>query len=307
MKVLKQRKTKNRKYKVSWLFTALILFFFVPVSCDRAPEKVLTQHQMINFLADLHKLDGYLAIQGLTTIDDRENVYLYNALLAKHKISKAQFDSSLVWYTHQPKKFNKIYQKVLLTLNLEDSLIRQQKKLFDDSVARADKKFDIWNKQRHFTLTKDSNINHIDFIISGYEFFTGDIFELIFLHRSSPVDTTFKELAVLRVNYENNITDSLLTNLVTDSLLRRYTLRFRARKSLRVQNISGLISTTDKPKKRIKTVVDSLSLIYSYSPPVHDALRLKWQNESVVADTIAENKPKLPHFPRKNFKKNQDK
>jgi hypothetical protein len=299
MKVLNQRKKRNLTFKVSCRVLLVTIFFLLPVSCNRAPKKVLSQPEMIDFLIDLHKLDGVLITKGLTTIDDRENVYYYNALLAKHKITKEQFDSSLVWYTSQPKKFSKIYKQVLLILNTEDSLLREQKRIYDDSVAKADKTIDIWSLKRAFTFSKDSSNNRIDFHISGYEFFTGDVFELKFLHRSSPVDSTFTEYAVLRVNYENNFADSIKVGLYADSLLKRYTLRYKARQNFRVKNITGVIASTDKPEKRIKTVVDSISLTYSYSPPVHDALRLKWQNETDI-DSTMRLKPRLPHLPYKN-------
>ena len=299
MKVLNQRKKKNPKFKVNWQVLLVTIIFLLPVSCNRAPKKVLSQPEMIDFLIDLHKLDGVLITKGLTTIDDRENVYYYNALLAKHKITKEQFDSSLVWYTRQPKKFSKIYRQVLLKLNLEDSFLREQKRIYDDSVAKADKTIDIWNLKRTFTITKDSSVNRVDFHISGYEFYTGDVFELKFLHRSSPVDATYNEWAVLRVNYDNNFTDSIKTILFADSLLKRYSLRFKARQNYRVKNLTGVIASTDKPEKRIKTVVDSISITYSYSPPVHDALRLKWQNETGV-DSTMRLKPRMPHLPYKN-------
>lgn len=307
MRVSNQKKKKNPKFKVSWQIFLATIFFLLTFSCNRAPEKVLSQREMIDFLADLHKLDGVLITEGLTTIDDRENIYFYNALLAKHKITKEQFDSSLVWYTRQPKKFNKIYQKVLLALNLEDSLLREQKQIYDDSVARADKTIDIWNNQRKFTLTKDSTLKNVNFYISGYEFFTGDIFELTFLLRSLPGDSAFAESAVLNINYENNFSDSIKTLLLSDSLLRRYTLHFKARHDYRIKNISGVISITYQPEKRIKTVVDSISLTHSYSPPVHNDLRLKLQKDTALIDTLSQLKPKLPHIPNKNFKRVQEK
>lgn len=294
MKVLNQRKTKTPKTKANLLYLVLTLIFFMPVSCSRAPENVLSQRRMIVFLSDLHKLDGALSAKGLTTIDDRENIYFYNALLAKHKISKEQFDSSLVWYTRNPKKFNKIYKEVLVELNKEDSLIRQIKRVYDDSVANADKTIDIWNKPRMFTLTKDSAAKNIQFYITGYDFFTGDLFELKFLHRSSPVDSAFAESAVLRIHYENDVTDSLASGLLADSLLRRYTMRFRAHRDKRVRSISGVILHTDDSLKRVRTVIDSLTLTYSYSPPVHRARRLRWQADTLTVDSAATLKQKVP-------------
>ncbi len=299
MKVLNQRKIKTQKFKVSWLYAALTIIFLLPVSCNRAPENVLSQREMIVFLTELHKLDGTLTTKGLTTIDDRENIYYYNALLAKHKISKEQFDSSLVWYTRRPKQFTKIYRSVLVELNREDSLLRIVKSQYDDSVAKADKNIDIWNKDRMFTLTKDSALKQIDFEIIGYEFFPNDMYELKFLHRSSPTDSAIVEKAILKIHYDNNFTDSICTSLVADSLLRRYTLRFKARHEQKIERITGTITQINFPEKRKRTVVDSITLHYKYSPPVHDAMRLKLKNDTIQADAVGI-KRKLPHLPYSN-------
>ena len=69
---------------------------------------------------DLHRTDALLQTAGLN-IRDREGASIYYAqVLAKHGITQAQFDSSLVWYTAHPQLFNKIYPKVMADLEAEE-------------------------------------------------------------------------------------------------------------------------------------------------------------------------------------------
>ena len=64
-------------------------------------------------MIDLHKTDALLQVCGMQYGHDEEEDMYYAAILAKHSITQAQFDSSLVWYTKHPQLFDKIYPKVL--------------------------------------------------------------------------------------------------------------------------------------------------------------------------------------------------
>ena len=75
-------------------------------ACNSRPDGVMSKSEMVDFLTDLHKLDGALATNGIGSSQDRENIYYYNALLKKHEITKDNFDSSLVWYSKNPKNLS---------------------------------------------------------------------------------------------------------------------------------------------------------------------------------------------------------
>lgn len=70
-------------------------------------------------MIDLHKTDALLQVCGMQYGHDEEEDMYYAAILAKHSITQAQFDSSLVWYTKHPQLFDKIYPKVLKELRSE--------------------------------------------------------------------------------------------------------------------------------------------------------------------------------------------
>jgi len=72
-------------------------------------------------LADLHKTDAMLQTVGWRIRDYEVKDLYYAQTLARHGVSQAQFDSSLVWYTAHPQFFNKIYPKVLQDLEAEEA------------------------------------------------------------------------------------------------------------------------------------------------------------------------------------------
>ncbi len=74
---------------------------------------------MRELLYDLHKTDGVVYVMGCNyNRDDELNKY-YLYTLEKHGVTQSQFDSSLVWYTDNPKRFNKIYPPVIKRLQEE--------------------------------------------------------------------------------------------------------------------------------------------------------------------------------------------
>lgn len=85
-------------------------------ACARRPEGVLTNRQMVDVLYDLHTAEGVLQISGYNYAHDAEVKAYYGVILAKHGITQAQFDSSLVWYIDHPQYFQRVYPKVMKRL-----------------------------------------------------------------------------------------------------------------------------------------------------------------------------------------------
>lgn len=95
----------------------ILLFFFgtsslcLQVGCR--PSSVLSDSEMVDVLCDLHRAEAILQLAGYGYGHD-EAVQKYNyEVLAKHGITQAQFDSSIVWYTHNPMIYRRIYPKVM--------------------------------------------------------------------------------------------------------------------------------------------------------------------------------------------------
>ncbi|HRZ96360.1 MAG TPA: DUF4296 domain-containing protein [Paludibacter sp.] len=284
--------------KITPFLISFTIVLFVMISCNNKPDGIINQGKMARFLTDLHKLDGALQVKGLGATQDRENIYYYNSLLKKHGITKAEFDSSLVWYSKNPKKFEKIYSKVLVELQLEDSIHKQKMLAYEDSVMNAVKNIDIWNKNKKYILTKDSARNNIDFKIKGTDLFAQDIYELKFLHRIAPSDSCVNQSAVFRIHYENGLTDSVFTTTHNDSILRRYNLHLVARFKQKIDSLSGSILRSSKYKGVQKAFVDSISLTREYSPVIQKEMQQEIEQNKTGNINIDPKKIRLPHMPK---------
>ena len=110
---------QNRSVSASGLSALAVCFLLALAVCMTAcrPRGILTSRQMREVLVDLHKTDALLQVHGLQYGHDQEEDRYYAAVLEEHGVTQAQFDSSIVWYTHHPKLFDKIYPKVLRQLH----------------------------------------------------------------------------------------------------------------------------------------------------------------------------------------------
>ncbi len=93
-------------------------------ACSPRPKGVLSAGKLERVLYDIHRADGVLYVQGLSYKTDDNTAKYYEVVLQKHGVTQAQFDSSLVWYTDNPKRFDKIYPRVMERLTEERDALR---------------------------------------------------------------------------------------------------------------------------------------------------------------------------------------
>lgn len=112
----------------------------------------LSKRKMIAVLTDLHRVDGMMQISGIHKHDNEQAAY-YDFVLEQHNVTRQEFDSSLVWYTHHPQRFNKLYPQVLKNLEAERSLFvgeAEQTRLMQEQRKRH---FDWYTAERVRRIT----------------------------------------------------------------------------------------------------------------------------------------------------------
>lgn len=77
------------------------------------PKGILSSRKMRDVLYDLHRTEAILQVSGYNYGHDEEVAKYYQVVLDKNHVTKAEFDSSLVWYTDHPQLFNRIYPKIM--------------------------------------------------------------------------------------------------------------------------------------------------------------------------------------------------
>jgi len=106
------------------IFLSLFLF----LSCDakkKPPKKyLLTRDQIIPVLVDLHLTFGIQAtyeFHELTRLYD--SIDVHSAVLKKHNVEKAAFNSTISYYSDNPEHLINIYDEVIMQLSkLQDSI-----------------------------------------------------------------------------------------------------------------------------------------------------------------------------------------
>lgn len=121
----------------------LIVSLLVLAGCTSRPDDVLSRREMTRLLVELHKADGIIYVAGKQYGYSEEKTVCYQNVLNSHHITQAQFDSSLIWYTANPKIFEKIYVDVLAELEQEIAKVKVPAKI-PDNITCPDKTY--WDK-----------------------------------------------------------------------------------------------------------------------------------------------------------------
>lgn len=231
-------------------------------SCNRRPSNVLSPKKMELLLTDIHLLSGTLQSSGSLYQEEERQPY-YVAVLDNYKITEEDFDSCISWYTRHPKKFERIYIKVDKRFEQIIDDVDNFKYHPHDTLYQRD----IWPDNRRFLVRKSDSIrNKVHFNIDASNYLPYDRFELSFLHRIAPSDSSSNQHSVMYISYENGDTDSIFVATKNDSILRRITLKFSARKMQDLKEISGRLLGFDEAKGSPFATVDSIKLYRKNNP-----------------------------------------
>lgn len=88
------------------------------------PRGVLSTGKMRDLLYDLHRADAVLQLSGYNYGHDDAVAQYYHEVLASHGVTQAQFDSSLVWYTAHPTRFQRVYPRLINRMEKEQEAYR---------------------------------------------------------------------------------------------------------------------------------------------------------------------------------------
>jgi hypothetical protein len=105
---------------IKLFIVSCLLFSCKPVNEEEEtiPSTVLSEEQLINVLTDAYLAEGASGINVKSVNGEKfDSAYVFNPL-KDNNIDKAQFDSSMAYYTKHPKKLKIIYDKVLDRLSI---------------------------------------------------------------------------------------------------------------------------------------------------------------------------------------------
>lgn len=125
-----------QKY-VLLLLIALFIFSACKRKDESIPANVIPKNKLIPLLVDYHLAQG---ISNSTAFRQRAQRYpvvnLTDSVLAAHGYTKAQFDSTLLYYSQKINEFNEIYETVITELNRMQAKIEEKKSPTSDTTEQ---------------------------------------------------------------------------------------------------------------------------------------------------------------------------
>ncbi|WP_321331469.1 DUF4296 domain-containing protein [uncultured Bacteroides sp.] len=210
---------------VCYIFILLIVLSGCKI---RRPDGVISESGMEDLLYDYHiaKAMG----DNLSGNDNYKKELYVDAIFQKHRITKAAFDSSMVWYTRNTDVLAEVYEKVNARLKVQQTDINHLVAIRDRKppVSAVGDSVDVWFLEHVMYLTGTPLNNKITFVIpADVNFEDKDmlIWQGNFYFMKDKVQTSdIKAIMAMQVVYKN---DSIIsaTKKITQSGMQHISLQ----------------------------------------------------------------------------------
>lgn len=228
----------NRFRGFQFLATSLVLLIVLLFSSCKPsiPKDVLSKGEMEDILFDYHLVEAAAATSDSIAILSHE---YKDVVLKDHGVSKAEFDSSMVYYARHTELLHDIYENLEKRLTDEaenngTSLSDLNK--FGSQMAKGDTA-DVWAGDKAFVLSTASPFNEQSFsLITDTAFHKGDRVILDFSSQFIFQDGMRNGTALIAVTFKN---DSVAQQYTQISNSQDYTLTIDDRDSLGIKSIKG--------------------------------------------------------------------
>lgn len=133
------------------VYIALIVVIMVSVACNRVPKAVIQPDDMSELLADLHVAEVVVDQNHGIYREDSTRILLRQSVFAKHGVTAADFDTSLVWYGHNLDKYLEVYDDAISILEKRNRALGTA--IVQSAVSLAGDSVDIWPGTRYVRLS----------------------------------------------------------------------------------------------------------------------------------------------------------
>lgn len=219
----------SRKIKTyCWCFLSVLFVY----ACTDRPDGVLPRKAMEDVLYDVYLAQATLqSVPRYASAGAKDT--LIAGVMAKHKITQAQFDSSIVWYSRQGEVYYKINDVV--SQRLKDF---QREITTDESQAlKMRKKYDGVTLPSSVTLDAHAGISTFSFTIDSLRFSIVDTAKFDFNFNILGVKPKMNVAAVVLFKYK----DTTIVNRVAVNNNSHYSIKRPAPRKNKLENISGYI------------------------------------------------------------------
>lgn len=278
--------------------TILIISLLGIVSCKPGiPRKYLQPQKMADIMYDYHIAE---ALHNTHPTGDTISVRAYQAyILKKYKVSQADFDSSLVYYTRHTKLLEDVYDKIAERLNNESALYGGSQLTLGDEITNNSDTSNVWQSSPIQILSPYLSFNRKTFEIKAdTSYHEGDKIILDFDTKFIYQDGVRDGSAVIAVTYSNDSVEVLSNSLMSST---HYHMQINNDGRLKIKSIRGyfLHNNTKNQNLSSKTtlkmlLITNIKLIRLHTKRTEPSNNKDDSIKIVNKDSILLNKKKQP-------------
>ena len=143
----------------------IFILIGLAASCSRVPKDIISEKKMRAMLYDMQIAEALVesSNEQFGTSDKRQVVY--DAVFAKHDVTQARYDSSLIWYGKNLDLYMGVYRLVLKDVNESIAALGDIKPHpLSADVANKDS-VDVWIFNRNYTFKPENVFNTLTYDI----------------------------------------------------------------------------------------------------------------------------------------------
>ena len=242
---------RKRSFLFSMVGAASLL-----AACSPVPDGILSQKDMQAVMTDMEIAESLIDADAETYKDDAQKLALYESVFRKYHITRAEYDSSLMWYARNLD----IYMRVVNMVS--DDVRSRIDKLGDvqriDTEVNNNDSVDIWPRRPYLTFTPDAPFNGTTFDLKPtLAYPSGSSFVLRM--KVWGVTSSMKHKPELRLCVEQKDTTLVVNSQITRDGYHEVSLKSVPTK--RVQRVYGYIRLDNRDMRYYKVYADSISLM----------------------------------------------
>ena len=276
---------RNLLHTCSSYIAMLLLSAFVAVACTPSvPSDVIQPDEMEDILYDYY-ISQAMAGQALNQKDASYDRYVYfSAVLQKHGVTEADFDSSLVYYYSNAKRLHGIYSSLSERIGNEAMGLGASVSEFNkySSLSESGDTANIWQDATSLLLTPYAPSNKFTFSIKADSTYkVGDSFLVNFMS-----DFIYQAGTKDAVRYDNDSVSTHVTHIGVSGVSR---LRIPANDESKVSNIDGFVYLnrgSDDSRTLKLLFISQMQFVRFHKKEMPKAVQAKDSVAAPVADTL---------------------
>lgn len=251
------------------LFLLLVVAVCVASCKPTIPSKYIQPDQMENILYDYHVAQAYLDNEP-TLHTDYNRRYYKLAILKKHGVTEAEFDSSMVYYMRHTEQLRQVYEhiadrlsKEALAMGASVSDVNKYDKLTENGDTA-----NIWTGAQAIVLTTDRPFNLSTFSMpADSTFLPGDKFIFEFDSKFHFQDGMRDAEAVLTLHFAN---DSIAAHHTKINSSNHFSIQMADNKRIGLKKLKGYFILNSENKQSSSAlhllVMENIRLVRMHTP-----------------------------------------